>query len=183
MQLDSPQFDPMWQLFSDQGTLVFVHPTTACHRDDLREYALSMAVDNLAQTTLAISRLVYSGVLVRFPGIRWLFAHLGGVLPFLIHRLDNYHQQFSDNRRQSSALPSEILKGVYFDTVSTHPPAIRCAFETFPVSQFVFGTDFPHVPGGMERFTQALRDSGLGPEELAQVEWKTAARLLGLDTP
>ena len=40
------------------------------------------------ETTLAAARLVLGGVMERFPGLKFCFAHLGGVLPFLKERLD-----------------------------------------------------------------------------------------------
>ncbi len=178
MTLDDPAFTPLWRELSRRRAIVFVHPTTACCTDGLREYALALGIDFLAETTLAISRLVYSGHLERFDGIRWIFAHLGGMLPFVIHRLDNYFHQFPECRQNITRLPSELLKSVYFDTVSTHIPALRCAFQTFGIDQFLFGSDFPHVPGGIKRFVEALGQSGLSAEELESVKWRTARALI-----
>jgi predicted TIM-barrel fold metal-dependent hydrolase len=178
--LDDARFSPLWAELSRRQTVVFVHPTTGCCTEGVREFALSLALDFLAETTNAIARLVYSGTFERYPGIRWIFTHLGGTTPFLVHRFDNYARQFPENREHISRPPSDILRTLTFDTVTTHPAALRCAFETFGVESFVFGTDYPHVPGALQVFVDTLDAAGLGPEERELVGRTTAARLLGL---
>ena len=178
--LDDAHFTPLWEELSRRRAAVFVHPTTACSTEGLREYALSLALDFLAETTNAIGRLVYSGTFERFPDIRWIFSHLGGTVPFVLHRFDNYARQFPECRRHITCKPSEQLRELFFDTVSTHPAAMRCAFETFDISKFVFGTDYPHVPGGLRPFVETLEAAGLSPADLARVSRHNAAGLLGI---
>ena len=175
--LDHPLFTPLFEELSRRQTVVFVHPTTACCTEGIRDYALALGVDFLSETTLCISRLVYSGMFTRYRGIRWVFAHLGGTLPFILHRLDNYYHQFPECRAKIDELPSTILRRIYFDTVSTHVPAIRCALETFGSEQLVFGTDYPHVPGGMRRLLDALVE-GVDGEHLERIGHDGPARLL-----
>lgn len=179
--LDDPAFAPLFDELARTATTVFVHPTTACCTEGLGDYALALGIDYLAETTLAVARLTYSGSFDRYRGINWIFSHLGGTVPFLLHRFDNYFGQFPECREHIDTKPSEILKRVYFDTVSTHPPAMRCAFDTFGAGQFVFGTDYPHVPGGLDVFVDTLRSIGLSDQDAALVEHETAARLLGID--
>lgn len=178
--LDSPAFDRLWEVLDETGTTVFVHPTTACCTDGIREYALALGIDFLAETTLCIARLTYSGRFDRWPRIRWIFSHLGGTTPFLIHRFDNYYRQFPECREHISRPPSEILEGIFFDTVTTHPPALACALDTFDVGQFVFGTDYPHVPGGIDRFVDVLSGAAVDPGDLDRIKHSTAAGLLGV---
>ena len=178
--LDDPFLAPLWEELSRRQAVTFVHPTTACCTEGLRDFALSLALDFLAETTNAVGRLLYSGTLERYPGIRWIFTHLGGTIPFVHHRFDNYAGQFPECRRHITRKPSEQLRELFFDTVSTHPAAMRCAFETFPVSQFVFGTDYPHVPGALRVFVETLEAAGLPPEDLARVSRHNAAALLGI---
>lgn len=177
--LDDPRFAPVWEELSRRGTTVFVHPTVACCTDGLREYALSLALDFMSETTNAIGRLVYSGTIDRYPGIKWIFTHLGGTAPFLILRYDNYYKQFPDCREHIDRPPSEIMKELYYDTCTMHVPALRCAVESVGVSQLVFGSDYPHVPGGIQRFVDILNAAGLSKDELGEVGWTTAAGLIG----
>ena len=179
--LDDPEFAPLFTELDRIGATVFVHPTTACCTEGIRDFALALGIDFLAETTIAIARLTYSGAFDRYPGINWIFAHLGGATPFLMHRFDNYFGQFPECREHIDTKPSRILERVFFDTVSTHPPAMRCAFDTFGADQFVFGTDYPHVPGGLQVFVDTLRTVELSAADADLVEHGTAARLLGID--
>ncbi len=179
--LDDPDLAPVFTALAETGRTVFVHPTTACCTEGIRDYALSLGIDFLAETTLAIARLTYSGCFDRYDGINWIFAHLGGATPFLLHRFDNYFRQFPECREHIDSAPSTILKRVFFDTVSTHPPAMQCAFDSFGAEQFVFGTDYPHVPGGLDVFIETLGAVELDADARSAVEHRTAARLLGID--
>jgi aminocarboxymuconate-semialdehyde decarboxylase len=170
----------LWEELSRRRTVVFVHPTTGCCTEGTREFALSLALGFLAETTIAIGRLVYSGTFERHAGIRWIFSHLGGTTPFLVHRFDNYAVQFPEARQHITKRPSEYLSELTFDTVSTHPEALRCAFATFGPQRFVFGTDYPHVPGDLRVFVEVLRASGLDPEQAALVGHRNARTLLGV---
>jgi len=178
--LDDSHFAPLWEELSRRRAVAFVHPTTACCTEGLRDFALSLALDFLAETTNAIGRMIYSGGFERYAGIRWIFSHLGGTVPFVHHRFDNYAGQFPEIGRNITRRPSEQLRDLFFDTVSTHPAAMRCAFETFDISKFVFGTDYPHVPGGLRPFVETLRAAGLSAEDLARVSRHNAAELLGI---
>lgn len=154
--LDDGLFGPLWEELDRRSAAVLVHPTTPCCTEGVRDFALSLALDFLAETTNAIGRLVYSGVFERYRRIRWIFSHLGGTTPFVVHRFDNYARQFPEARANITEPPSEYLRRLSFDTVSTHAEAMRCAFATFDPGQFVFGTDYPHVPGGLQIFVDTL---------------------------
>jgi aminocarboxymuconate-semialdehyde decarboxylase len=177
--LDEERFAPLWEELSRRETTVFVHPTVACCTDGLREYALSLALDFLSETTNAIGRLVYSGTVSRYPGIRWIFTHLGGTAPFLYLRYDNYYKQFPECREHIDRPPSEIMKALYYDTCTMHIPALRCAIDSVGVDRLVFGSDYPHVPGGIQRFVDILNAVGLTNDELERIGSTTAAGLIG----
>ena len=66
--LDDPVLDPFWELASARGAAIFVHPHYLCGDDRLDGYDLVNAVGRLADTTIAVARLLFSGHLTRFPG-------------------------------------------------------------------------------------------------------------------
>ena len=175
--LDDPRLEQFWEEANRRSLLVYVHPTVpeAGHMSD---YALAIAVGFLADTNLAIARLTYSGVFERFPRIRWIFSHLGGTLPFMLPRLDNYHRQFPECREKAPRLPSDYIRGLLFDTASSHRPAVRCATETLGVDRLVFGSDYPHVPGGVGPYLAALDATGAFGFELEELVRGRAQKLL-----
>jgi aminocarboxymuconate-semialdehyde decarboxylase len=135
----------------------------------------------MADPLYAIGRLAYSGTIDRYPGISWIFSHLGGTLPFVLPRYDNYYKQFPENRAKIDRPPSEIIHDLYFDTCTMHPPALTCAIETLGAERLVFGSDYPHVPGGIDRFVTILESVGLSEQELSMIGTGTAERLLGIE--
>lgn len=159
--LDHPDFTPLWEELSERETAVLVHPTVAACPEGTRGFALALALGFMGELTNAIGRLVYSGMVHRFPGIRWVFTHLGGSVPFVLHRFDNYYHQFPECREHIDEPPTAYLQRLHFDTVTLHGPALTCALRTFGARQFLFGTDYPHVPGGLRPFVDLLDDAGL----------------------
>jgi aminocarboxymuconate-semialdehyde decarboxylase len=85
-----------------------------------------------------------------------VFSHLGGTLSVVLPRLDSYWRQFEDCRERAPKPPSEYARDLVFDTASKHGPAIRCAIDTFGEDRLVFGSDYPHVPGGTQPYLEAL---------------------------
>jgi predicted TIM-barrel fold metal-dependent hydrolase len=180
VNLDDERLSPVWEELSRRGTTVFCHPTVACCTDGLREYAMALAMGFMADTMFALGRLAYAGTIDRFPGIRWIFTHLGGAVPFVLPRYDNYYKQFPECSEKIDRPPSDIMRDVYYDTVTMHVPALRCAIDTVGVDRLVFGSDYPHVPGGIDRFVTVLNSAGLTEAEMERVGRSTAAGLLGL---
>lgn len=175
--LDDPGLEEFWEEADHRSLLIYVHPTVP-EADHMSDYALAIGVGFLADTNLALARLTYSGVFERFPRIRWIFSHLGGTLPFMLPRLDNYHRQFPECREKAPRPPSEYIKGLLFDTASSHRPAVRCAAETLGVDRLVFGSDYPHVPGGVTPFLEALDATGAAGSELEDLVRGRALALL-----
>jgi aminocarboxymuconate-semialdehyde decarboxylase len=179
--LDDELFAPLYEELSRRGTTVFVHATVPCSTEGLREYAMALAMGFMADPLIAIGRLMYSGTVDRHPGISWLFTHLGGTVPFVLPRYDNYFKQFPECREKITRPPTEIVRDLYFDTCTMHAPALRCAIDTLGVDHLVFGSDYPHVPGGIDRFVDILNSVGLSEEDLTRIGRTTAAGLLGLE--
>ena len=72
-------------------------------------------------TTLAVARMCFDGLLRDFPDIRWVIGHLGGAIPYLMERLDNGFRDFAECRAKIDELPSTYLKRLYYDTVTFSP--------------------------------------------------------------
>lgn len=176
--LDAKRLEPFWAAASDMGALVYVHPTLPTSTENLQDFSLAIALGFFQETNLALSRLVFSGVFERHQGIRWVFSHMGGTMPFMFPRLDNYYNQFPECREHITKPPTEYLKELMYDTASTHVPALQCTCDTVGTNRMLFGSDFPHIPGGTGPYLQALEDLGLPPDDRSEVLGGRAQRVL-----
>ena len=156
------------------GTIIGVGVET------MTEYWLMPLVGFLFDTTLAAAHLVFSGVVERFPGIRWVLGHLGGAIPYLAERLDRGYDAFADCRQHISKPPTEYLKHFYYDTVNFDVHALRLAIDFAGPEHIVAGSDYPHQIGSLEQMRQSIEQLDLSADQKAGILGANAARLLGL---
>jgi aminocarboxymuconate-semialdehyde decarboxylase len=142
--LDQPRFEPLLAEMDRRALPVFVHPVPRLQVGQGKDFALCMILDFPFDTSTAAARLIYSGVLDRFPRIKWILSHAGGTLPFLQGRMDFGFRVFPESRTAAD-VPSRYLRRMYYDTVSSdHWPALACVIASVGAEQVVFGTDCPH---------------------------------------
>jgi aminocarboxymuconate-semialdehyde decarboxylase len=131
-------------------------------------------------TTLATAKLVFSGVMERFPQIRWILCHAGGTIPYLAERLDRGYEAFKECRKNISRPPSDYLKGLYYDTVNFDPKALQLTVDFAGVDQVLAGSDYPHQIGSLEKMLATIDKLNLTAEAKAKILGENAHKLLGL---
>lgn len=176
--LADERFWPLYERASDVGAVMYIHPTFPLGVEAMREYWLMPLVGFVVDTTLAAAHLVFSGVVERFPGIRWVLAHLGGTIPFLAERLDRGYHAFNDCRKQISKPPSQYLREFYYDTVNFDVNALKLAIEFAGIEHLVAGSDYPHQIGSLERMVDSIRALQLSEDDTARVLGGNALDLL-----
>lgn len=179
--LDAPEFAPVLEALDRMGATVLVHPTVGCAKN-LEDFALSLNLGFMAETTTCIARLLFSGTFERWPGITWVFSHLGGTMPFLNGRLAKANKAFADWQLPLKQTPEETMGALYFDTVTDHGPALRCAIDTYGASSLLFGTDYPHGPKDLRGPLNMVR-SEIDDLDASAVMGATARRIFRLTQP
>jgi predicted TIM-barrel fold metal-dependent hydrolase len=176
--LGDPSFLPVMAELNRRKALVYTHPTAANCCVNLVRTQQPVMIEFGTDTTRTIADIVFSGNAQKFRDIRWIFSHAGGTMPFLIERF------VRNPLLEPSAKPTvpegtlAELKRFYYDTAQTANKAAMSALSAIiPVSQIVFGTDFPyrtsidHVKG--------LRDAGVFTDaQLMDIERGNALKLL-----
>jgi predicted TIM-barrel fold metal-dependent hydrolase len=95
------------------------------------------------ETYRAIANLYWNGMFARFPNIRWVVSHAGGVTPFLAFRFKGM-DDIKPVRERSPDGVAATLKRLYFDIAqATHPAPLRALMEVADPARILFGTDFP----------------------------------------
>jgi aminocarboxymuconate-semialdehyde decarboxylase len=178
--LADQRFWPLYEAANDQGAVLYIHPTTPVGVEAMTEYWLMPLVGFLFDTTLAAAKLVFSGVVERFPRIRWVLCHLGGTIPYLVERLDRGFEAFDDCRANISRCPSEYLKNFYYDTVNFNPRALELAISFAGVDHILAGSDYPHQIGSIPKMLESIHALALPDNDKAAILSGNAAKLLGL---
>ena len=133
-------------------------------------------------TTMAVVSLIFQGVLEKFPRLKLIYAHLGGVVPYLVQRMEDSFRSYSREWGfELSKTPSEYYRSqVYIDCISFHLPALRCALDFMGVEHILLGTDYAHPVGDPERAIASVRELGLPEGETLNILGGNAARVFGL---
>ncbi|MBI4420170.1 MAG: amidohydrolase family protein, partial [Gemmatimonadetes bacterium] len=96
--LADQRYWPLYQKAHELRAVLYIHPESPVGVEAMTEYWLMPLVGFLFDTSLAAAKLVFSGVVERFPRIRWVLAHLGGAIPYLAERLDRGYHAFAECR-------------------------------------------------------------------------------------
>ena len=180
--LSDARFWPLWERASDRNAVIYIHPIDPVGVEAMLDYWLMPLVGFLMDTTLAAASLVFAGIPERFPGIRWVLAHLGGAIPYLAERLDRGFEAFPDCRQHIDRPPSTYLREFYYDTVNFDPAAIALALRFAGPERILAGSDYPHRIGSLERMLGVLDGLDVPEGVRADIMGGNAARLLGLES-
>ncbi len=178
--LSDKRFWPLYEKAHDLNVVFFIHPTYPVGVEAMTEYMLMPLVGFLADTTLAAASLVFSGVVEKFPNIKWVLGHLGGAVPYLAERFDRGYEAFEECRRNISKLPSEYLKNFYYDTVNFDVNALQFAIDFAGSEHIVAGSDYPHQIGSIEKMLASIEKLDISQEEKTNILGGNAEKLLGL---
>lgn len=180
--LDSPEFLPFFEEASRLRVPVYLHPLAppAAEALGLFQYQLLVLVGFPFETTLAATRMLFSGLLERLPDLILILSHLGGALPYLFERIDFGYGEYPACRTHLSQPPSAYLKRFYYETaLSWGRPALQCALQPLGVSQLLLGSDYPFVPPESgARSISAIEELGLTQLEKEAIYHGNAERIL-----
>jgi aminocarboxymuconate-semialdehyde decarboxylase len=180
VEISDSRFEPFWKKAEALGVVVFIHPHGFTEGRRLSDHYFSNVIGNPLDTTVAVSHLIFDGVLDRYPRLKVVSAHGGGYLGSYPFRMDHAHGARSDCRERIKRKPTSYLGKLYFDTLVWDHKALRHLVALWGADHIVAGTDYPFDMGyydpagfvnGAKFLTRAEKDAILGGN---------AAKLLGL---
>lgn len=176
VELSDERLEPFWARAEELRCIVFLHPFGCSLDERLDRYYLSNTVGQPAENAVALSHLIFGGVLDRHPGLRIVAAHGGGYLPTVIGRSDRAWRVRPEARRCAHA-PSHYLSRIWFDTVVHDPEALRRLVEQVGADRVVLGSDFPFDMGSDDPVGE-VRAAGLDDTVAERILRGNAADLL-----
>jgi aminocarboxymuconate-semialdehyde decarboxylase len=180
MGLDEKRFWPLWEKANELEAVMFIHPTHPVGVEAMKDYWLTALVGFLFDTTLAAGKLVFSGIVERFPRITWVLGHLGGAVPYVAERWDRGYHAFADCRANIDRPPSEYLKNFYYDSVNFDVNALTMAINFADVDHILAGSDYPHQIGSLDQMKQSLESLPISESDKEKIRSGNASRILGL---
>lgn len=176
VELSDGRLEPFWTRMEELGAIVFLHPFGCSLDERLDRFYLSNTVGQPTENAVALSHLIFAGVLDRHPDLMIVAAHGGGYLPTAIGRSDRAWKVRPEAQRCVHP-PSSYLKKLWFDTVVHDPTALQHLVEVAGASQVVLGSDFP-FDMGLDDPVQEVAAAGLPDETLRAILGGNAEVLL-----
>ncbi len=144
--LDDAALDPFWDAASRLGAAIYLHPMFVCGEPRLSDYDLVNAMGRLVDTSIAVSRLLYSGHLLKFTGMKFILSHGGGALPYALGRLARSHQAAPGK----VADPRAGFATMYFDSCVFDADSLEYLARKAGAQRVMLGSDAPFPIGDPE---------------------------------
>jgi aminocarboxymuconate-semialdehyde decarboxylase len=180
VDLDDRSLDPVWSALEGGGLPVWIHPDqrSIAGGDRLNVYYLQNLVGIPMESTIAIAKLIFGGVLDRFPGLRFGITHGGGFAPYQVGRWQHGWEVRQEPKVNHIAPgPREVFSNLYFDSLTHDPISLRMLGERVGWDHVMIGSDYPFDMASSDP-VGAVEVAGLDPDALRHVVETTAIRFL-----
>jgi predicted TIM-barrel fold metal-dependent hydrolase len=171
------QFAPVFDELNRRKATVYTHPTTANCCVNLVQGIGDATVEYGADTTRTIVSLIFSGAAQRYANINFIFSHGGGVLTAVAERLQIQMVTTPPYKgRFTRDLVDGQLRRFYYDTAQVaNAVTIDALAKLVPMSQIVFGTDYPYRTAAEQAGALAER---FGADDLRAIDRDNTLRIL-----
>jgi predicted TIM-barrel fold metal-dependent hydrolase len=165
--LGDPAFAPVMDEFNRRKAIVYVHPTAPDCCRNLLSGVPDWVIEFPADTTRTITSLLFSGTVARCRDIRFIFAHVGGILPLVSEHLV---------RAMQTDVMSELRRFHYDTALRAHPTGLSSALQMVGVEKLLFGTDAPLRKSCAQ--VDGLLAYPLSEDHRRKIDYENARRLL-----
>ncbi|HCN27326.1 MAG TPA: hypothetical protein DIT64_00750 [Verrucomicrobiales bacterium] len=166
---DEPSVYWLYARAEELGVPILLHPAKPMTTEQVKGYELTSTLGNMFENSIAMARIIASGLLDRHPKLKLVCPHLGGTLPYICGRMDHQLHVLKRGPQNLQRKPSEYLRSIYMDLVSPLPEAMRFALDFTSEDRLLYSSDHPWVQPG--EILAPLRSLNLPPA--------TEAKLLG----
>jgi predicted TIM-barrel fold metal-dependent hydrolase len=193
--LDSPEFLPLYEKMSHYNLPIWIHPVREAHFSDYRsekrsKYMIFHIFGWPYETAAAMTRLVCSGILEKYPSLKFITHHCGGMVPYLEQRIIGAydHAEMLRGAKYKQGLtksPIDYFKMFYYDTaIYGSTPGLMCAYAFCGADHMLFATDFPYDSQFGERYMrqtiQSIDEMAISDLEKRMIFFDNAKRIMRL---
>lgn len=198
--LDDPEFFPVFERATQHhGVPIWMHPFRPASQPDYAsekksEYEIWQVLGWPYETSVAMARIVFSGMFQRLPELRVVTHHCGAMIPYFSGRADTLWAQlgsrsadanYEDVLKRMAKKPIDYFKMFFADTVlGGSASALRCGLDFFGPDKVVFASDCPFDPEGGPMYIRegirSIESLGLSEEDQQKIFVLNALKLLGV---
>lgn len=197
--LDQPEYRPIFAEMERRDRPIWMHPARPARfadyvAEEQSEYEIWWAFGWPYESSAAMARLVFSGIMLEHPRIKIITHHMGGMIPFFEGRIGLGWDQLGSRTpgdelstllASMPARPVDYFRRFYADTaLSGSLSGTRCGLDFFGVDHVVFGTDCPFDPDGGPLFIDetigVIEKLGLSEDDRERIYSGNVSRISGL---
>ena len=146
-ELGDEVFWPIYKALEELNMPILIHPHHVAGLDRLLDFYLNNLIGNPLDTTIAAAKLIFSGVLEKYPGLKIILAHAGGQFPYIIGRWEHGYRVRPECKEKVHQSPMTFFKNFYFDTITHNPDVLRYLVSLAGSDHVLLGTDYPYDMG------------------------------------
>ena len=178
--VDSAEFIPIYEKAASLGVPIFIHPTSPVNSSYMDDYRLVPILGFGVDTTLAIFRIVFSGIMEKVPNLKLVATHTGGVFPYLRGRAEVGYHAYPECKLNISKPPSTYLRKIWLDTVCYDEDVMLSSFRYVGEDKMLLGTDYPHQISDIEYAVGRVKRLKIDETAKSKILGENAMKLLKL---
>lgn len=178
INLDDPQFYPLYEKLEDLKSLIFVHPWDMLGKERMTKYWMEWLVGMPCETSVAMCSILFGGINIKYPNLKFIFSHGGGSFICTLGRIKHGHEVRPD--LFSEKISFTDFKNIYVDSLVHDIDILKKLIKEIGSSNIVLGSDYP-FPLGEKYPGSLIESSDINDNDKEKILWRNAADLLNLN--
>ena len=177
--VDTPEMRPIFEFAEKRRVPVVLHPTVPSWGEVVKDYSMIPMFGLMVDTSIAMLRLILSGIMEEYPDLIIVHPHCGGVLPYLMPRVIEQTEVKGRGRDHITKSPMEYYRKVYFDLVSPSIEAMRYMYTFAGPDRLLFGSDRPWIK--LNAFLDLIDRLDISQKDEDKILGQNAARIFRIN--
>jgi aminocarboxymuconate-semialdehyde decarboxylase len=178
--LGEKKFLPFFEKVAALDVPILIHPSNVAAAERMKFFYFNNLIGNPLDTTITAGQMIFSGLFDRYPDLKIVLSHAGGMLPWNIDRWGHGYKVRPECKEIIKKSPVEYMKKFYYDTISHGPETLRFLISRVGIDRVVMATDYPYDMGDLTPL-KSLKAAKLTAKETAQIVSKNTMALYKID--